>query len=109
MQALLQTAQEVLQNIQAFLETPRTNVTVLQDAGNAGAPHADVAASKRRDGGLGSARRSGRGIYAAVESSMRVERKQRRKHLEKRMQAGLGSQGSDHHTYSLIAQTGTNK
>ena len=64
MQVLLQTAQEMLQNIQAFLETARTDVTV-KDAGNA-APHANVAASKRRDGGLGSARRSGRGIYAAV-------------------------------------------
>lgn len=59
MQALLQTAQEMLQNIQAFLEASHTNVMV-QDAGNA-APHAGVAAGKRRDGG--SARRGERGIH----------------------------------------------
>ena len=53
----------MLQNIQAFLETSDANVPV-QDAGNA-APHADVAASRRRDGR--SARRGGRGTYAVDE------------------------------------------
>jgi len=63
MQALLQAAQEMLQNVQAFLETSHTNVMV-QDAGNA-APHAGVAAGKRRDGG--SARRGGRAIHWHVD------------------------------------------
>jgi hypothetical protein len=78
MQALLQTAQEMLQNIQAFLETPRTNVTVLQDAGNAAAPYADVAASKRLECDGGIARRGGRGIYAVDEGGEETAAESRR-------------------------------
>ena len=68
MQVLLQTAQEMLQDIQALLQTPRTNVTV-HDAGNAAAPHAadGLAASKRLERDGGSARRGGRGISAVDE------------------------------------------
>ena len=57
----------MLQDIQALLQTPRTNVTV-HDASNAAAPHADgLAASKRLERDGGSARRGGRGISAVDE------------------------------------------
>jgi hypothetical protein len=46
MQALLQTAQQMLQNIQAFLETSHATVT-MHDAGSA-APHGAIAASEQR-------------------------------------------------------------
>ena len=109
MQTFLQTAQEMLQNIQAFLKTPRTNVTV-KDAGNAAAPHANVAASKRRDGGLGSARRSGRGVYAAVDEGGQETVAEAPRETNAACRIGIRTwiTGSAHHTH-FIAQTGANK